>query len=260
MISKLSFPERSLLFAKLSSIAYNDNIKEVKKQVKKLGFTTVEFYNRDGAQAYRFMNKTDLVIACRGTQPTEFNDIKADLNAIPVVAETISRVHKGFKEEVDELWPMIEEDVARKVNCTKNLWICGHSLGGAMATIIANRAECNIDLNNPVELYTYGSPRVGWPTYVKSFNTVHHRWKNNNDIVTTVPLAIMGFRHCGELHYLNAYGNVRKPTGWQMFKDRLRGMWMGIKRGQIDNFSDHSMENYINYLEMYASGKENSQS
>ena len=50
----MSFPERSLLFAKLSSIAYNDNIKEVKKQVKKLGFTTVEFYNKDGAQAYRF--------------------------------------------------------------------------------------------------------------------------------------------------------------------------------------------------------------
>ena len=76
-ISKLSFPQRSLLFAKLSSIAYNDNIKEVKKQVKTLGFTTVEFYNREGAQAYRFMNKDDIVIACRGTQPTEFNDISS---------------------------------------------------------------------------------------------------------------------------------------------------------------------------------------
>src|SRR5210317_1389237 len=101
-ITKLSFKERSLLFAKLAEISYNDNIKEVKKQVKKLGFTTVEFYNREGAQAYRFMNKEDLVIACRGTQPTEFNDIKADLKAVPVVAETISRVHQGFKAEVDE--------------------------------------------------------------------------------------------------------------------------------------------------------------
>ena len=96
-IKKLSFAERSLLFAKLSSIAYNDNIKEVEKQVKKLGFTTVEFYNRDGAQAYRFQNKDDLVIACRGTEPTCFNDIKADLKAVPVVAETVSRVHQGFK-------------------------------------------------------------------------------------------------------------------------------------------------------------------
>ena len=95
-IEKLSFLERSLLFAKLSQIAYC-NIDDAKKQVKKLGFTTIEFYDKDGAQAYRFMNKTDLVIACRGTQPTEFNDIKADLKALPVLAETMSRVHRGFK-------------------------------------------------------------------------------------------------------------------------------------------------------------------
>ena len=108
-ISEMNFKERSLLFAKLSSIAYS-NLKDAKSQVKKLGFTTVEFYDRDGAQAYRFMNKDDLVIACRGTQPTQFNDIAADLKAIPVVAETVSRVHRGFKAEVDELWPMVCDD------------------------------------------------------------------------------------------------------------------------------------------------------
>jgi len=118
-ISQMTFPARSLLFAKLSSIAYNDNIKEVKKQVKELGFTTVEFYDRDGAQAYRFQNADDLVIACRGTQPTCWNDVKADLQAMPVVAETVSRVHKGFKTEVDDLWPMIVEDITRTQNLDK---------------------------------------------------------------------------------------------------------------------------------------------
>ena len=144
-IEKLSFKEKSLLFAKLSSIAYN-NIKEAKSQAKKLGFTTTEFYEKDGAQAYRFMNKTDLVIACRGTQPTEFNDLKADLKAIPVMAETVGRVHIGFKTEVDDLWPMIEEDINRKTNVTKTLWFCGHSLGAAMATIMASRAKHNVEL------------------------------------------------------------------------------------------------------------------
>ena len=250
-IEKLSFKEKSLLFAKLSSIAYN-NTKEAKSQAKRLGFTTIEFYEKDGAQAYRFMNKTDLVIACRGTQPTEFNDLKADLKAIPVMAETVGRVHIGFKTEVDDLWPMIEEDINRKTNVTKTLWFCGHSLGAAMATIMASRAKHNVELNDPVELFTYGSPRVGWREYCNSLNVIHHRWKNNNDIVTTVPLAVMGFKHHGECHYINAYGNVRNPTGWQMFKDRLRGMWMGIKKGKIDNFGDHSMVEYIKYLEAYA--------
>ena len=247
-ISNMSFKQRSLLFAKLSSIAYN-NIKEAKSQAKKLGFTTTEFYEKDGAQAYRFMNKDDLVIACRGTQPSEFNDLKADLKALPVMAETVGRVHIGFKTEVDDLWPMIEEDINRKTNVTKTLWFCGHSLGAAMATIMASRAKHNVELNDPVELFTYGSPRVGWREYCNSLNVIHHRWKNNNDIVTTVPLAVMGFKHQGTQHYINAYGNVRKPTGWQMFKDRLRGMWMGIKKGKIDNFGDHSMVEYIKHIE-----------
>ena len=258
-ITQMSFPERSLLFAKLSSIAYNDNIKEVKKQVKNLGFTTVEFYDRDGAQAYRFMDKDDLVIACRGTQPTQWNDIKADLQAVPVVAETVSRVHQGFKKEVDDLWPMIVEDITRTQNLDKKLWFTGHSLGAAMTTIMASRCHHDPELPDPIETYTYGSPRVGWPTYVKSLGMVHHRWVNNNDIVTRVPLTIMGYRHHGEEHYMNAYGNIRKVTGWQRFKDRMRGMWMGIKAGSIDNFSDHNMSLYIANLEMYVQGKENSQ-
>jgi len=249
-IEKMDFKERSLLFAKLASIAYS-NVKEATSQAKRLGFTTTEFYDRDGAQAYRFMNKIDIVIACRGTEPTQLNDIKADLRAVPVMAETVSRVHKGFKAEVDDLWPMVQEDILRKANLDKTLWFCGHSLGAAMATIMASRCKYNIDLNDPVELYTFGSPRVGWRGYCNSLNVTHHRWVNNNDIVTRVPLAIMGYVHHGEEHYMNAYGNVRKPTGWQRVKDRFRGMWMGLKQGKIDNFGDHSMVQYIANLEKW---------
>lgn len=258
-ITKLNFKERSLLFAQLAQIAYN-NEDDAKSQAKRLGFTTTEFYNKDGAQAYRFMNKTDLVIACRGTQPTEFNDIKADLQALPVMAETISRVHRGFKAEVDELWPMILEDISRKANAGKKIWFCGHSLGAAMATIMASRCHLYPDIDPVQELYTYGSPRVGWPKYCDSLAVTHHRWVNNNDIVTRVPLNVMGYRHHGEEHYMNAYGNIRNPKGWQRFKDRMRGMWMGLKQGKIDNFGDHDIGLYIANLEMYASGKENSQS
>ena len=62
-------------------------------------------------------------------------------------------------------------------------------------------------------------------------------------------------RHDGKEHYMNAYGKVRKLTGWQRIKDRWRGFTMGLKSGTIDNFSDHSMVNYIANLEAHV--KEN---
>lgn len=246
-ISNLSHNERSLLFAELASIAYQDK-ENATSLVKKLGFTTVEFYNNGGAQAYRFMNKHDLVIVCRGTEPTEWNDVKADLKAMPVMAETISRVHQGFKQEVDDLWPMVEEDIARKQNVNKNLWFCGHSLGAAMATIMASRCKHNIDLNDPIELYTFGSPRVGWPKYVESLNIEHHRFVNNNDIVTKVPLWIMGYRHHGTEHYIDSEGDVDQEKGLQRFWDGFQGFFRGLMQGSVDQIADHNMSEYIKNL------------
>ena len=257
-IAELTFNQRSLLFAELSAIAYL-NPKDATAQAKELGFTTVEFYDIDGAQAYRFMNKHDMVIACRGTQPTEYNDIKADLNALPIISETVSRVHRGFKTEVDELWPHVKEDMDRKVNLKKQHWFCGHSLGAAMATIMASRCKHSPELSDPVELYTYGSPRVGWSAYCNSLNIDHHRFVNNNDIVTTVPLSIMGFKHHGTCHYFNSWGNLRKLSFWQRTKDKFRGMWRGLKAFKIDNFSDHSMAEYIAHCDKLVKGMETPQ-
>ena len=244
-ISDLSIMQRSLLFAELASIAYCDK-DEATRLAKQIGFTTVEFYDKHGAQAYRFLNTRDCVIACRGTEPTELNDIAADLRAAPVKSESVSRVHKGFKKEVDDLWPMIIDDVARLKKRT--LWFCGHSLGAAMATIMASRCWYDDALMDPTGLYTYGSPRAGWRGFVKTLAVPHVRWVNNNDIVTTVPPAFLGYRHDGNEFYLNAYGQLRKLTAWQRIKDKCRGLWMGIKQGGIDSFSDHSMTNYVAHI------------
>ena len=45
----------------------------------------------------------------------------------------------GFKLELRKLWSSIEGVLQR--NKTKKLWITGHSLGGAMATLCASRLK-----------------------------------------------------------------------------------------------------------------------
>ena len=239
---------RSLLFAELSMIAYLPE-SEVKKAADQLNFHTLIFYDRDGSQAYSFINDTDHVVACRGTEPNEWNDVKADLDAATALAETIGRVHRGFKREVDDIWPIIEKSLQDN---TKNLWFTGHSLGGAMATICAGRCMLSHIKSNPAQLITFGSPRVGNKRYINFVKVNHIRWVNNNDIVTKVPPAWLGYRHTGDEHYLNNEGKLKQLNIIQRRKDAWRGLVRGLKNQKLDHFSDHLIDRYVDHIYLEA--------
>lgn len=242
-IGELSVLRRSLLFAELADIAYFDE-DAVARQVEPLNLhLTMEFFDRDGAQAYRLENETDAVIVCRGTEPGETNDIKADIDAAKVVAETVGHVHRGFNKEVDDLWPMIEKSL--KENRVKQVWFCGHSLGGAMATICAYRCHKSDIPSMPESLYTYGAPRVGTKQYLRFCDIEHIRWVNNNDIVPRLPPGWLGFRHAGREMYLDRNGRLRNFDYAGKLQDRVRGFIRELGKFRIDWLSDHLMTSYI---------------
>ncbi len=244
-IDALDWLHQSLLFAELSSLAYEGE-STVRRVAKAMGYHRVRFFDRDGAQAYALDSVHDCVIACRGTEPTQWNDIRADVNAAVVLAETVGKVHRGFKQEVDDLWPCLE--LALKHNA-KPIWFTGHSLGGAMATICAARCLLSNIWSTPSGLFTFGSPRVGNGRYINHVTVSHYRWVNNNDIVTRVPPAWLGFRHSGKEIYLDWTGQIRQISSWQRFRDRLRGALNGLARLRIDHFSDHSITRYVQHIE-----------
>lgn len=244
-IDDLTILQRSLLFAELAWVAYLAE-ESAASMVDDLGLRETLFFERDGSQAYIFKSEWDCIVACRGTEPNEWNDIQADVNAVTAVAETAGRVHRGFKKEVDDLWPQLEKAL---IENQKKLWFTGHSLGGAMATISAGRCFLSHIESNPRQLYTYGSPRVGDKRYVNHVQLEHFRWVNNNDVVTRVPPPWMGYRHTGTQLYLDSQGEFRKVNNVQRARDRWRGFWGGLKQGRVDHFSDHSMDQYIQHID-----------
>ena len=234
----------SLLFAQISRISYM-RPEAVDVYIPRLGLRLENFADREGAQAYIFGSDTDVVIACRGTEPNDWNDVKADVNALMVLAETAGRVHRGFKQEVDDLWPELEKVIASD---PRTLWFTGHSLGGAMATISAGRCFLAHIPATPKAVYTYGSPRVGTKRYINTVAVDLTRWVNNNDIVARVPPTWMGYQHTGVHQYINTYGKVRKMTKRQRLKDRWRGFALGLKEGKVDPFSDHAIADYVEHI------------
>jgi triacylglycerol lipase len=223
----------------LSKVAYYD-LSSLKPVCKDEGYSA-KMIDKNGAQVLVARNSKELWFAFRGTEPTQINDVAADLKISKNTAAAGGLVHSGFQEELDEIWPSILKELKlnSRLKNPKKIYLTGHSLGAAMATITATRvdAEC---------LYTFGSPRVGGKEFIKQLNCEHHRFVNNNDIVTKVPPQIMGFQHCGEERYFNAYGCERNPTYWQRWKDFFRGMWAGWKQGKFfDSLTDHGMDNYV---------------
>ena len=243
-LESMSFLRRALALAELAIISYND-VDEASRAAEAIGFSEARLVNNDGAQAFRFANEHDVVLACRGTEPTEWNDIRADANAVMAVVGSFGKVHTGFNREVDDLWPVLEGTIRGD---DKPVWFSGHSLGGAMATICAYRCATSSIVNSPMELHTFGSPRVGCRRWIRHAQVVHYRWVHNNDVVTRVPPVWMGYRHCGSEVYLDRHGRIRKLVGVWRSRDRWRGLIGGLMRWKLDLLTDHSIRQYARHI------------
>ena len=234
-------PEQLLTFANISAITYEDP-KDSKNKFKSFGFTIVEFFNIEGAQAYLLKDMNGMhVLSFRGTEVTQKSDVLADLKAGKNLEACGGKVHVGFKGEINKVWPAITVSLAN----IDALYVTGHSLGAAMATIAASRIQTKVKA-----LITFGSPRVGDKDFVKSVAVDHYRVQNNCDDVTKVPFRLMGFDHHGTHKYMNYYGEFRDLTPWQRVKDMARSRLKARAKGQkyIGVF-DHMMANYIAKLE-----------
>ena len=244
-VDDMSVYGKGLLLAELANASYLDE-PSATATVEQIGFRCETFYDRDGAQAYRFGNDRDVVLACRGTEPHDVNDVKADVDAAFAVIETVGRVHRGFNTEVDDLWPRIAEDLTGE---TRTIWFSGHSLGGAMATICAGRCFHDEAVPDPEGLYTFGSPRVGDKRYINYCTVEHVRFVNNCDVVPRLPPRLMGFRHHGRELYIDRKGRPRRRLrGSAKMVDRLRGFGESLMRLKLDPLHDHIADRYVEAL------------
>ncbi len=120
-----------LIFANIAAITYEDP-KTSKTKFKTLGYTIVEFFDIENAQAYLLKGSDGIhVLSFRGTEVTEPSDILADLKSGKNIEAIGGKIHVGFKGEINKLWPAIQKSVAN----INSLYVTGHSLGAAMATI-----------------------------------------------------------------------------------------------------------------------------
>lgn len=96
------------------------------------------------------------------------------------------KAYQNVKTDIFETLSSIQDKYS-----TKSVLLTGHSLGAALATLMA------FDIKDiySILLYTYGSPRVGNPEFVNEFNTTTNRITHYYDIVPHLPEEALGFLH-----------------------------------------------------------------
>ncbi len=93
--------------------------------------------------------------------------------------------------------------------------VCGHSLGGAVATLLTLDVALGTSCRSPVS-YTYASPRTGDHIFAGSYNAVisySYRVANRQDLVPHLPTALpLPYEHVNTQYELAPPPNSINPT------------------------------------------------
>ncbi|NQX46050.1 lipase family protein [Paenibacillus tritici] len=158
----------------------------------------------------------EIIIAWRGSIST--NDWLSNMNAgqkkYPYIPEPCL-THRGFTD----LYASARDDILAVLSTLspeKTLYVTGHSLGGALATLCVLDLAANSSYSSPY-LYTYGSPRVGDPAFAKAFSLYvrsSYRYANIFDVTTYVPPTVYKLPR-QETKYYYAHVQMLKSLSFQ---------------------------------------------
>lgn len=217
------------------------------------GFSKLRFFSgATGTQAFAAYRDADqlALVAFRGTEPDSIADIGIDASALPLPWNGAGHVHAGFAKAFDDVRASIQHWLETAGKDRAALLLCGHSLGGALATLAASVWQ-------PAELITIGAPLVGNRQFVDSLTgTVCRRFFNCCDLVARVPPSFLGYEHPPRPTYITWDADLREaPPAAAIDLDRHHGRGeyfarYALRLGNLPtrDLSDHAPVNYLRAL------------
>ena len=142
-----------------------------------------------GTNSQAFITHHDelVLIAVRGTSEQPW-DLLTDIDAKQVpFEEGVGQAHQGFYGAAKVVYDFATTYLDKFYSGQKII-ITGHSLGGAIALLLAEMIRRREGFTYDPLLYTYGAPRAADQTFVEGASALtHHRMVNHNDPIPSVP-------------------------------------------------------------------------
>jgi hypothetical protein len=187
----------------LSQLAYMP-LHKISAKLIEFGATRMSLYNHNGTQGFFAEFEDMAAVSFRGTQLDDKEDLKTCLTFWKQDYGAV-KVHKGFANAIQHIIPNIVADIGH-VPDHKRVYFTGHSLGGALATLLSVQVR-------PDELVTFGAPRVAGPELAEHLKDVeYHRIVTSHDLVRWLPPKLPGlpYAHCGEKRLLEVPFRLKK--------------------------------------------------
>jgi Lipase (class 3) len=220
------------------------------------------------------------ILCFRGTEPRNVINWLTDASVRVEPVPGMGRVHGGFYRNVVFIWNRIEEALQQALDGftphdggaeerlppLENLYICGHSLGAAMAVVAAARifgSEKYREWKRRVRgVYTYGQPIVGDREFARvcghRFGRMLFRHVYKHDLVPRLPPTTTGpFVHFGEEYRGSDDGWEPSNTAVRQVRSVMLSAGIGVLAwvfrqlrpvGRVQlpfSIDDHSPNNYL---------------
>ncbi|MBA6044791.1 lipase family protein [Pseudomonas lactis] len=162
---------------------------EEQEHPARLHFFDDEKFGTD-TQAFITHHDEVILISVRGTVSRA--DALRDADAHQVAFEGgVGKAHDGFYQAYRALRNFVLQYLDQ-FHTGQRIVMCGHSLGGAIALLLAEGLRRTPDAHYNILLYTYGAPRAADSEFTAGASSlVHHRIVNHNDPVPSVPAPWM---------------------------------------------------------------------
>jgi V8-like Glu-specific endopeptidase len=192
----------ALCLALASKLAYESDAAVINTTKVNWNFDTCEFIDIDDNQCFVAMTDTFAMVSFRGTESR--GDWFYNAN-VPGRTRDYGVVHRGFLGAFQAVEYRLQKALSQLNG--RRLLVTGHSLGGAIATIMAAEWQRTMP---PTWVVTFGQPAV-CRGESKMFMRINYagrffRFVNDDDVVARVPPR---YEHVGRLLHFDAKGNLQ---------------------------------------------------
>ncbi len=245
-------PELAFRLARLSAVAYQSK-RQRKRSLAALGFRLDREIQdaEQGTQGFLAFDDRRAVVALAGTE--DVKDVLKDAQIWvqegredPLCGKKVG-IHNGFYRALRQVRkdPALFQRLEQLQAQGRSVYFTGHSLGGALAVILAYFTRLDHPEIQVAGVYTYGQPYTGTRSFQTCYDTrlktVTFRYVNNDDAIPRLRPG-SDYRHVGIPLYLAKDGTV---AGKAAFRP-LASLASFLDTRFVD---DHDIARYLERLE-----------